>query len=839
MADDDLISDVPAPKTDSEPEFAPTWGGDADLSASVSDVPTFADTPHDNSAAIPLSRLQVRKPPNAATPSHAPPKPGKPPAPQGTNQTQFQKATSSGKDKELSWGDAFSGAANNFLPSLGSMAGSVVNAAVHPVETVQTLGQLAQGAGSQVAGALGAQQDPKQKAKDEALVKALEDHYKEAYGSVGGFKKYLSTDPAGVLSDVSTVATMGTSGIGTGAKVLSAGADAAGLSNAAKTLSNVGNVASKASKIAANADPVALALKTAKGTAGIAGKVVGPMAAGMSAVATGKRVGAIVDAAKAGASSDPELRAAFKAHLTGAADPTELTEAVGGGLQTLKNEREANFVQNMQNMSAQGYTVDWGDVDNAISDAKQSVNYINKNTGQATPISAKANDAIDEIADAADDFKSDPSLESMHAFKQRVGDIRQSYGANPQANRVATKIYNSALDSLKSVAPDYANTMKSYGEASDLINEISQTFKMGGRNATADKQLKALLATKTGSQKETLISQLQKVNPRIPYMLAGQELSSWKPEGLRSAILSSPLSYANPMAAAASAIGASPRLAGSVALNAGRVARLSQPLFSPLAAKSLRAAGQSLDDRPPLPGAPPQAEDSPSTINESSPAASNPNEPPINDKDGIPLFGASPDDDGPQIEQLKQHIQKIESGGNKSPYSVVGPKSSNGDRPYGAYQVMGKNIPVWTHEILGRAMTPEEFLASPDAQEAVAHAKLAEYYRKTGNLADAAAMWHSGRTVAQAGNARDALGTYTRDYAAKASDGIQDAFFEGGRVGRAAGGATLGHGHEYLVNRLLMAAKNAKKATDKTTEPLLKVPDEHIVKALNVAQRAI
>ena len=34
-------------------------------------------------------------------------------------------------------------------------------------------------------------------------------------------------------------------------------------------------------------------------------------------------------------------------------------------------------------------------------------------------------------------------------------------------------------------------------------------------------------------------------------------------------------------------------------------------------------------------------------------------------------------------------------------------------------------------------------------------------------------------------------------------------------------------------------AKDAKKDSDNTTEPLLNVPDETIVKALNVAQQAI
>ncbi|MEI8345809.1 MAG: hypothetical protein WCG06_07050, partial [Candidatus Omnitrophota bacterium] len=64
--------------------------------------------------------------------------------------------------------------------------------------------------------------------------------------------------------------------------------------------------------------------------------------------------------------------------------------------------------------------------------------------------------------------------------------------------------------------------------------------------------------------------------------------------------------------------------------------------------------------------------------------------------------------------------------------------------------------------------------------------------------------------------------------------------FAGGRVGRATGGKVQEiRRHEYLVNRLLRAAKHAKKETNKATEPLLDLPDNQIVKALEVAQRAI
>lgn len=58
----------------------------------------------------------------------------------------------------------------------------------------------------------------------------------------------------------------------------------------------------------------------------------------------------------------------------------------------------------------------------------------------------------------------------------------------------------------------------------------------------------------------------------------------------------------------------------------------------------------------------------------------------------------------------------------------------------------------------------------------------------------------------------------------------------GGRIERATGGKV---DHEALVQRLIGRWKAAKRATDKTTEPLLKMPDSAIVKALDIAQEHI
>lgn len=112
------------------------------------------------------------------------------------------------------------------------------------------------------------------------------------------------------------------------------------------------------------------------------------------------------------------------------------------------------------------------------------------------------------------------------------------------------------------------------------------------------------------------------------------------------------------------------------------------------------------------------------------------------------------------VEDAMQRIAKVESSGN---YGAVGPVTEKGNRAYGKYQVMDFNIPTWTKEVLGQSMTPQQFLASPQAQDAVAKAKLQEAYDKYGTWEDSASVWFSGRPMS--GNtSKDVTGTSTPEY---------------------------------------------------------------------------
>lgn len=113
-------------------------------------------------------------------------------------------------------------------------------------------------------------------------------------------------------------------------------------------------------------------------------------------------------------------------------------------------------------------------------------------------------------------------------------------------------------------------------------------------------------------------------------------------------------------------------------------------------------------------------------------------------------------------------IAKVESGGN---YGALGPPTASGDRAFGKYQVMGANIPQWTQEVLGKALTPEQFLASPQAQDAVFNAKFGQYAQKYGPEG-AARAWFAGEGGMNDFGRKDVNGVSVADYGQKFNNAL-------------------------------------------------------------------
>lgn len=108
-------------------------------------------------------------------------------------------------------------------------------------------------------------------------------------------------------------------------------------------------------------------------------------------------------------------------------------------------------------------------------------------------------------------------------------------------------------------------------------------------------------------------------------------------------------------------------------------------------------------------------------------------------------------------------VSSIESGGN---YRAVGPATRNGARALGKYQVMDFNVGPWSEEVIGRRVSPQEFIAKPEIQDAIFKGKFGQYAEKYGPEG-AAKAWFAGEGGMNDPNRRDVLGTTVASYGAK------------------------------------------------------------------------
>jgi hypothetical protein len=79
---------------------------------------------------------------------------------------------------------------------------------------------------------------------------------------------------------------------------------------------------------------------------------------------------------------------------------------------------------------------------------------------------------------------------------------------------------------------------------------------------------------------------------------------------------------------------------------------------------------------------------------------------------------------------------------------------------------MASNVGPWSKEVLGRELTPQEFLASPQAQDAVFQGKFGSYVQKYGP-SGAARAWFAGEGGMNNPDAKDQLGTTVAGYEQK------------------------------------------------------------------------
>lgn len=418
----------------------------------------------------------------------------------------YQDATPS---TGMSWSDVASQAMKNAPASAKQFISDLTAIVREPVETVKAIGNL--GLGVMMKAVPGKQES-------EQYADAVGQFLVDRYGGVEQVKRTMATDPVGFASDVSMILT--------GSATVAARAP--GL--AGQTARAVGSVGRAI-------DPLNVALQTA----GKGAEYVGKVAAPIFGTTTGAGARAVSEAAQAGYAGGQQGRA-FTEQMRGIAPVEDVVTDTTTALDRMKQDRASTYRAGMAGVSADKTIMDFTSIDKAI-DKVASVGVYKGQT-----INPTAGKAMESIRKTVEDWKMlDPAEfhtpEGLDALKQKIYAIGKTYDplTEKAARVVADQTYSAIKNEIVKQAPDYANVMKDYERASDLIHDIEKTLSVNPK-ADVDTTIRKLQSvmrnnanTNYGRRVDLAETMAARGAPDLMPRLAGQALSSTTPRGLQGA----------------------------------------------------------------------------------------------------------------------------------------------------------------------------------------------------------------------------------------------------------------------------------------------------------------
>ena len=716
----------------------------------------------------------------------------------------------------------------NFLPSLKATGQSFMDSVTHPLETLETLGNVAGGVGAQVGRKMGIQQDANAQ-KNMKLAKAIESHYGNIYMPVfhGDFRPLenaVETDPTGTALDWSTLVGMPggvLKGMATGAKLASGAAKAAklgttavgiakgtglagGLANVAEGLGKAGNVASTVGKIA---DP----LTYATAPLWAAGKAAGAATRGISAAATGVDRAAFEAATAAGKSP---LSAPSRSFLGNMVKPNAIKNAqkIGDAIDTV--EKQSINSTRAAKAALKGTEPSYDPIYKAIQSVRDDD--LGGTATKQAGLLAPAHDALDDLEASVRQYQAaNPGgFGGMDMLRKSINDAAERT-SNSTAKAALYKVYHDgAVQSLRNAFPGYQDVSTAAKAGMQNVRDLTKGLGAGDNSTTAQTIRRASKAATT-SDGTDLLGRLDKVDPTISPSLHGMSLNKVSSHNA----INYGLTFLNPAAAAKAYTLSSPILNGAAHYVAGMGQGVGRN------AVNLGRVGSTLG-----------------RVNDA--------ETPVVAADGSP----APD---PATGDVANAVMRTEGTGRNPISSATGPgqfitgtfvDSVKKYHPEIAQGLSDKQIAALHGTPQGDAlqadMSPKldrdnaSMLQTQGISPTPGRIKLAHMLGPSGVRRFFSA--HDMNAPAEQYISPDAVAANASVFRGKTVGEVEQ-WAEGlmqraSRPGPARGGSV---GHEHLVNRLMARAKNAKREADKITEPLMRAPDAAIAKALDVAQEAI
>lgn len=467
-----------------------------------------------------------------------------------------------------SWSEVPGQAVRNALPSFGHMIGGLYEAVTSPVQTAKSALDIAAG-GLRAAVPEGVRNfidrldaNPEAQQRIAQMASAAGGMIKERYGSEENIRRTLATDPVGVAGDLSMLF----SGGGT---------------LAARAPGVVGQVGGVVARVGSTIDPL---LAAGRGAAK-AGELGGKVLANALGVTTGTSGAAVGEAARAGLAGG-ERGEKFLEQMRRNAPVADIIETAQRGVEGLRAERQAAYKKGMAGVSADPTILDFTNIDSAISNALNKVQF------KGLTVNQTGFDKLNEMASAIAEWKMQNPADfhtpiGMDALKQRLGAIAETIPyTERRAVAVGSEIYNAVKAEIAKQAPGYAKTMKDYEQASELLREIERTLSLNPQAQidTSIRKLQSVLRNNVQSaygQREMLARALEKGGAKNLFpQMAGQMMSAIPPRELYAKTLLTALLGGGALAPKllAGIPLTSPRLVGEAAYGAGAGARYAQAL---------------------------------------------------------------------------------------------------------------------------------------------------------------------------------------------------------------------------------------------------------------------
>jgi hypothetical protein len=489
-----------------------------------------------------------------------------PTASQPTNKIVWDKdiktTTANEPKKELTLGEMTRTGISNIPKSGGEYIGSVAHAVVHPIESAQSILNIANGALQHAlpesANKLMYKMNP-DLIKNKEIASNVADYYIQRYGSIENLKQSIANDPVGVAGDLASILTLG-------------GASATKIPTLAK-------VGTKLSQMGYAVEPLNVAAKLLPKVGGAVADVVG-------GVFTHTGGEPLKQATKAGFEGGQNA-IDFAENLRGNAPMEDVLLKAKSNLQEMNTKKSAEYRSGMVDISKDKSVLDMSNIDNALLNAKKKIEF----KGQVKD--AEAASLLDEIKKKVDNWKAlDPAEfhtpEGLDALKQQIGSLTEKLPFEQKTARmVGDNVYHAIKDSIVEQAPVYSKVMKDYTTASDLIHQMERTLSLKG-NASVDTALRKLQSVMRNNVNTNYGSRLKLVNQleqggsqSIMPSLAGQALSTITPRGLGN-LQAGLMSSAGLAAGGASSLPLllptlalqSPRLMGETAFLLGKAGRI-------------------------------------------------------------------------------------------------------------------------------------------------------------------------------------------------------------------------------------------------------------------------